>query len=83
MKIEILGPGCIRCNTLEENAMAAVEQLAIDAEVIKVKDIKEISSRGVLMTPALCINGRVVSTGRVLKIPEITKYIIAANEETD
>jgi small redox-active disulfide protein 2 len=51
MKIEVLGPGCKRCHTLEENVRTAVREMGIEAEVLLVSDIKEIAARGILMTP--------------------------------
>ncbi|MGE3063550.1 MAG: thioredoxin family protein [bacterium] len=66
MKIEILGTGCPKCKKLEENTKKAVEELKIDAEVIKVTDIKEIMKYKVMMTPALVVDGKVILSGRVL-----------------
>lgn len=74
-KIEILGMGCSRCNQLEERAKEAVKQLGIEAEVIKVGDIKTITSYGVLMTPALVVDGVVKIAGKVPKIEEIKTWI--------
>ncbi len=71
MKIEVLGPGCPRCNTLVENATVAVANLGVKAEVVKVTDINEITARGVMMTPALVIDGVVKASGRVLSPEEI------------
>ena len=75
LKIEILGPGCPRCRTLEENARTAVEELGLDATVEKVEDIKEIAARGVLMTPGLVVDGRVVSSGHLLSVNQIKKRL--------
>ncbi|MDD3803388.1 MAG: thioredoxin family protein [bacterium] len=66
MKIEILGTGCPKCKKLEENAKKAVEELKIDAEIVKITDIKEIMKYKVMMTPALVVDGKVVLSGRVL-----------------
>ena len=71
MKIEILGPGCPRCNALAENAAAAVANKGVEADVVKVTDINEITSRGVMMTPALVIDGVVKASGRVPSPEEI------------
>ena len=59
----------------EEQARLAVAELGIEAEVIKVKDIKEIAVRGVLTTPALVINGKVKSAGRVLRKEQIIPWL--------
>ncbi|MHC4063307.1 MAG: thioredoxin family protein [Planctomycetota bacterium] len=71
MKIEILGPGCPRCNALAANVQAAVTKMSLDAEVSKVTDIIEISSRGVMVTPALVVDGQVKSSGKALSQKEV------------
>ncbi|MHC4550769.1 MAG: thioredoxin family protein [Planctomycetota bacterium] len=75
MKIEILGPGCFKCETLAANARAAVDDLALDAEVCKVKDINEITARGVVMTPALVVDGEVKACGKVLSAAQIRELL--------
>jgi small redox-active disulfide protein 2 len=70
-KIEILGTGCAKCKRLFANAEQAVKDLKITAEVIKVEDLDEIVNRGVMLTPALFINGEVVAEGRVPCVDEI------------
>ncbi|MHC4695214.1 MAG: thioredoxin family protein [Planctomycetota bacterium] len=71
MKIEVLGPGCPRCIALAANAAEAVTKMGLNAEVAKVTDINEITSRGVMLTPALVIDGEVKASGRVLSPEEI------------
>ncbi len=71
MKIEVLGPGCPRCQTLEANVKQAVEQLGIDAVVEKVTEMGQIMARGVMSTPGIVIDGRVVSAGKMLSVDEI------------
>jgi small redox-active disulfide protein 2 len=71
MKIEILGTGCPKCATLAENTEKAVRELGITAEIVKVKDIREIMKRSVMFTPALAIDGVVKSSGRVLDVEKI------------
>ena len=66
MKIEILGTGCPKCNQLFENAKQAVSESSLDAEVLKVQDINEITDFGVMVTPALAIDCKVKSTGKLL-----------------
>ncbi len=75
MKIEILGVGCPKCKQLTANAEAALKELNIVAEISKVTDIQKITEYGVMMTPALAIDGTVVSAGKVLSKDEIKKII--------
>ncbi len=77
MKLQILGGGCTKCKLLEESTRKAVEELSLDCEIVKVTDMDEILDMGVMMTPALAIDGDVKSTGKVLT-PEQVKEIIAA-----
>ncbi len=65
MKIEILGMGCQKCNALDNAAKQAAKELGIDAEFVKVEDIKEIMKYGVMTTPALVVDGVVKVTGKV------------------
>lgn len=74
-KIEILGMGWTKCNKLAERAKDAVKELGIDAEVIKVHDIKTITNYGVLVTPALVVDGMVKVTGKLLEVEEIKDLI--------
>jgi small redox-active disulfide protein 2 len=74
-KIEILGMGWAKCNQLAERAKEAVKELGIDAEVIKVQDIKTISNYGVLITPALVVDGVVRVAGKVPRVEEIKEWI--------
>ena len=71
MKIEILGTGCPKCKKLFENAKQAVDESDIEAEVLKVQDINEITNYGIMITPALAIDGTVKSTGKLLSPNEI------------
>lgn len=75
MKIEILGTGCPKCNTLTDNVKQAVAKLGIEAEIVKVTDIKQIASYGVMSTPALVIDGAVKSVGKLLSAEEIAKLL--------
>ena len=75
MKIEILGVGCPKCKQLTANAEAAVKELNIQAEISKITDIDNITEYGVMMTPALAVDGTVVSAGKVLSKDEIKKII--------
>jgi len=75
MKIEILGTGCPKCQSLAKNAEQAASKMGIDYEVCKVTKIDEIMKRGVMMTPALAIDGKVESVGRVATEAEITTLL--------
>ncbi len=75
MKIEILGMGCPKCKMLYENAKKAVLEKGSHAEVLKVEDMTKITEYGVMMTPALAIDGVVKTTGKVTSTEEIKKWI--------
>ena len=76
MKIEILGMGCPKCKMLYENAKKAVEETCIQAEVIKVEDMDKITNYGVMMTPALVINGEVKTTGKIPSAEDIKQWLV-------
>jgi small redox-active disulfide protein 2 len=71
IKIEILGTGCKKCQQLEANVKEALANLDLTAEVLHVTDPVEISMRGVMSTPAMAINGKVVSKGHVISPEQI------------
>jgi small redox-active disulfide protein 2 len=75
MKIEILGVGCPKCKQLTANAEAAIKELNIAVEISKITDIDKITEYGVMMTPALAVDGTVVSAGKVLSKDEIKKIM--------
>lgn len=75
MIIKILGSGCSNCKKLQANAQEAVEKAKVDAEIVKVEDIKDIMSYGVMRTPAIVINEKVKMYGKVSSVDEIVKYI--------
>jgi small redox-active disulfide protein 2 len=75
MEIKILGPGCPKCKTLEQLTRQVVEQNGIDATVTKVEDIVAIMNYGVMTTPALVIDEKVVLKGRIPSADELTKII--------
>ncbi|HAQ41836.1 MAG TPA: thioredoxin family protein [Clostridiales bacterium] len=75
MIIKILGSGCKNCVALKENTEAALKSVGIEAEVLKVQDMKDIVSYGVMQTPALVIDEKVVSYGKVLKTNDIIKIL--------
>ena len=75
MKVQILGAGCAKCKILEQHAREAVAELGVAAEVEKVTDIETIMGMGVMMTPALAIDGTVKSVGRVLTKNQVLEYL--------
>lgn len=75
VKIQILGTGCLKCKKLAEAADQAARELGIDYELIKVTDINEIMAFGVMMTPALAVDGNVKSAGKSLGPEEIKKVL--------
>lgn len=75
MKIQILGTGCPKCKQLTENAEKAASELGIQFEIEKVSDINKIMEFGVMMTPALAVDGTVKSVGKVLSSDEIKQIL--------
>jgi len=73
--LQVLGPGCPKCTKLMENAQKAVQDAGIEATVEKVTDIGTIVGFGVMMTPALAIDGEVKAVGKVLSPEEIKKLL--------
>ncbi len=79
MEIKVLGTGCAKCRTLEKLTHEAVDTMAIDAHVEKVEDIYKIMQMGVMSTPALVIDQKVVLSGRLPSLEEL-KDIIVKNQ---
>ncbi len=77
MKIEILGTGCPKCKKLTEQVEEAVKEIGISAEIVKVTDIQDIINYGVMMTPALVINGEIKSSGKALGKEEIKTILLS------
>jgi small redox-active disulfide protein 2 len=75
MKIEILGTGCSKCKKTKETIDKVVKQTGADAEVVKVEDIEKIMSYGVMITPAVVVDGEVKLTGKVPDEKDIKKWI--------
>ena len=71
MQILVIGPGCPKCKTLAQFTEQAVNELGITAEINKVTDLKQIMALGVMMTPALAVNGTIKVTGKGPSIPEL------------
>jgi small redox-active disulfide protein 2 len=75
MKIEILGTGCAKCKSLIKNVEKAVQETGVKADVVKVDSIQEIMDRGVMMTPALYIDGESKMVGRTATVEEIKRML--------
>ncbi len=75
VSIKILGSGCAKCNQLEAATKAALEQLGMDTTVDHVTDFSQIAAYGVMTTPALVVDGKVVSYGKVLKAEEVVRIL--------
>jgi small redox-active disulfide protein 2 len=75
--IEVFGPGCANCQRVEANARQAVAQAGVDAQIVHVVDYGEIMARGIMSTPGLAIDGRVVSVGRVPTAGDIAGWLKA------
>ena len=74
-KLQVLGTGCAKCEKLAEFTEQAAKELGIEYELVKIKDIVEITSFGVMMTPALAVDGEVKIVGRIPGVEEIKKLI--------
>ena len=75
MGVKILGGGCAKCNQLEASTIEALTELGMDTVIEHVKDYEKIAAYGVMTTPALVIDGKVVSYGKVLKKDEVVKIL--------
>ena len=75
MKIEVLGPGCPKCANTEANVKKALLELNKTAEVIKVTDINTMIERGVIQTPALIIDGKIIMQGKIPTVEQIKQFI--------
>lgn len=78
--VKILGGGCARCNQLEEATIQALSELGMDTTVDHVRDYEKIAAYGVMSTPALVVDGKVVSYGKVLKKDEVIELLKRARE---
>lgn len=73
--VKVLGSGCAKCNTLEAATKEALTQLSMDTNIDHVTDFTKIAAYGVMTTPALVIDGKVVSYGKVLKTQEVVSLL--------
>jgi small redox-active disulfide protein 2 len=82
MTIKVLGPGCMNCRTLERRTREALADIKLDAVVEKVTDFNDIMSYGILRTPGLVIDGKLVIQGMVPQVQKIKEIILAAQKES-
>ena len=78
LNIKVLGSGCANCKRLEQLTKKVVDELGVEAEVVKVTDPTKYADYGIMSTPGLVINEKTVSSGRIPSIPEITTFITSA-----
>ena len=77
MKIQVAGPGCPRCQETEKNVREACSQLNLAADISHVFDMKEFAKLGVLFTPAVIVDGKIVVSGKLPTVEELKKYLSA------
>jgi small redox-active disulfide protein 2 len=75
MNILVIGPGCAKCKTLAQFTEQAVKELGVTADINKVTDLKQILALGVMLTPALAVNGTIKVTGKVPSVAEIKSIL--------
>jgi len=76
--IKVLGSGCANCKRVEQIARKAIEEMALEAEIIKVTEYPEIMKYNILSTPGLVVNEKVVSSGRIPSAAEVTTFLVNA-----
>lgn len=81
-RVKVLGSGCAKCQALEANTVAALRQLGMDTQVDHVRDFAQIAAYGVMSTPALVVDGKVVAFGKVLKTEEIVAILQKGEESS-
>ena len=77
MKIQVVGPGCLRCETTEKNVFNACAELGLAADIEHVRDVREFAGLGVWTTPAVVVDGKVVISGRVPTVAELKQLLRA------
>jgi small redox-active disulfide protein 2 len=80
LNIKVLGSGCANCKKLEALAHQIVDQMGIEAEIIKVTEYPDIMAYNIMSTPGLVINEKVVSSGRIPSVAEVTTFVANALE---
>lgn len=81
MKIQIAGPGCSRCQALEQNVFNACAELGLAADITHITEVKEITKLGVMTTPALIVNGKIAVYGKVPSVAELKKIFAEAQKQ--
>jgi small redox-active disulfide protein 2 len=76
MKLQILGTGCAKCNALAQTTAQAAQALGLQYELEKVTDLKQIMAFGVMMTPALVVDGKLKVSGKVPSVDELKKLLV-------
>ncbi|MBT3377164.1 MAG: thioredoxin family protein [Lentisphaerae bacterium] len=76
MKIQVLGTGCPKCSKLAENAATAAAEAGLDVELVKVSELNDILAFGVMMTPALAVDGEVKVVGKVPSVADIKAMLV-------
>jgi len=74
-QVKVLGPGCRKCEELLKQTRAAIDELGLDCDIEKVTDIMAITSCGVMMTPAIVVDGEVKASGRVPSLDELKRML--------
>ncbi len=80
MTIKVLGPGCVNCRTLESRTREALSQLGLPASLEKVEDVKLIATYGIMRTPGLVIDGKVVFSGQVPTVDKLKEILLSHQE---
>lgn len=75
LEIKVLGPGCQKCIRLAENVKQAVAEMNVEANIVKITDLNDIMSFGIMSTPGLVVNDKVVSYGKLINVADCKKYI--------
>jgi len=83
MKIKILGTGCAKCHQLEQTARQVIKDLAVNATIEEVKDMKKIMEYPILTTPGLVVNEELVCSGRIPSKSEVTQFLINALDKEE
>jgi len=81
MKIQVAGPGCPKCFMAESNVRGACAELKIDADITHIFDMREFAKLGVIFTPAVIVDGKIVTSGKVPTVEELKKIFSKMKEE--
>lgn len=80
MKIQVAGPGCPRCQTTEKNVINACSELGLASDISHVYDVKEYARLGVRITPAVIVDGKIVTSGKVPTVEELKKVLTGTSK---